>query len=157
MDESRLLALLEHYIERALSDAERTELEDLLRASPQARRTFWEYLEQHAGIWELRQEERGVKGSGAAEASQSISTRKIRRSFRGHRLPRSFGPGVAIAVAASLLLGVLVLRLAPSRPGSSPPKDREEVRAPVEKEAEGVQKRQEAAAQARTERERLEK
>jgi len=162
MDESRLLALLERYIEGMLSDAERAELEDLLRASPPARRTFWEYLEQHAGIWELRQEERGVEGVGAPMADPSVPRRKTRRSFRAHQLRRSRYPGMPIAIAASLLLGLLlILSLSSSRPSPQGHKDVEAVRARDRREAQEVPKRQAPAVDpgaeeaARAEQERL--
>ena len=59
MDENRILPLLEKYIEGTLDDAERSELERLVIDFPVARQIFWEYLEQHAAIGELRGEARG--------------------------------------------------------------------------------------------------
>ncbi|MFN4260266.1 MAG: FecR domain-containing protein [Gemmataceae bacterium] len=57
--EDRLFHLLDAYLENRLSDAEAEELRDRLRAAPQTRQIFWDYIEQHALIEDILSEARG--------------------------------------------------------------------------------------------------
>jgi len=59
MDAARLERLLDHYLDEALVPEEKTELEQMLRASPQARRTFWDHARFHALLRESGAEGRG--------------------------------------------------------------------------------------------------
>ncbi|MEP6667691.1 MAG: LamG-like jellyroll fold domain-containing protein [Chthoniobacter sp.] len=59
MDAARLDRLLDHYLDEALAPDEKTELEQMLRASPQARLTFWEHARFHALLRESGAEGRG--------------------------------------------------------------------------------------------------
>ncbi len=55
----RLLELLDAYLENRLDEVEAGELRDQLRVSPEARRLFWEYVEQHALLEDVLGEVRG--------------------------------------------------------------------------------------------------
>lgn len=59
MDTARLERLLNLYVDEALSDDEKLELEQMLRALPQARLTFWEHARFHALLRESGAEGRG--------------------------------------------------------------------------------------------------
>ncbi|HSI15328.1 MAG TPA: LamG-like jellyroll fold domain-containing protein [Chthoniobacter sp.] len=59
MDTARLERLLDHYLDEALSDDEKLELEQMLRALPQARLTFWEHARFHSLLRESGAEGRG--------------------------------------------------------------------------------------------------
>src|SRR6185503_3939512 len=104
MNDSTLLPLLEKYIEGTLDDAGRAELENLLVSSLAARRTFWEYLEQHAFIGELSGE---AKGRALARLEKPPTRRmpaaKPRRPNSG-MLP--------FLIAAGLLVGFIVILVA---------------------------------------------
>lgn len=59
MDAARLERLLDRYLDEALTPEEKTEIEGMLRASPQARQTFWERARFHALLREAGAEGRG--------------------------------------------------------------------------------------------------
>jgi len=65
MDTARLDRLLDHYLDEALLPEEKTELEQMLRASPQARLTFWQHARFHALLREA-----GAEGYGRALAQE---------------------------------------------------------------------------------------
>jgi hypothetical protein len=104
MDDPKLLALLEKYIEGTLDEAGRTELESLIVASPEARRTFWEVLEQHAFIGELGGE---AKGRALARLEKPPTRRLPPRPSTG----RSSGT-LPFLIAAGLLIGFVVIVIA---------------------------------------------
>ncbi|EDY18195.1 LamG domain protein jellyroll fold domain protein [Chthoniobacter flavus Ellin428] len=59
MDSARLERLLDRYLDEALTPEEKTEVEGMLRTSPQARQTFWERARFHALLREAGAEGRG--------------------------------------------------------------------------------------------------
>lgn len=59
MNRDRLLALLDDYVECALTEPDQDELEKLLLESPEARRTFWAYVQQHTLIHKIELEADG--------------------------------------------------------------------------------------------------
>jgi len=71
--EDRLLELVDAYLENRLTDPETGELRELLRTSPEARQTFWEYVEQHVLIDDLLAEARGRDLALAEEAAPGSS------------------------------------------------------------------------------------
>jgi len=104
MDDPKLLALLEKYIEGTLDDAGRTELEKLIVSSVAARTTFWEYLEQHAFIGELGGE---AKGRALARLEKPPTRRTP--------APRRFRPSsgtLPFLIAAGLLFGFVAILIA---------------------------------------------
>lgn len=106
MDAGRLEDLLEKYVENELSDGERTELESLLKTSPDACRRFWACLQQHALLRRLMAESEG-RALAHAESRRSGTRR-----------------GVFIAAASVLValgLGAVLWGLrAPSNPDPAP-------------------------------------
>jgi ferric-dicitrate binding protein FerR (iron transport regulator) len=112
MDDPKLLALLEKYIEGTLSEAERSELEKIIVSSLAARHTFWAYLEQHAFIGELGGEAKG-------RALARLEKPPTRRSAAPRPLgPRNSGT-TPFLIAAGLLIGFVVILIA-SMSGSDP-------------------------------------
>ncbi|MEI9897911.1 MAG: LamG-like jellyroll fold domain-containing protein [Chthoniobacter sp.] len=65
MDTARLERLLDQYLDEALTSGEKTELEQMLRASPQARQTFWSHARFHALL-----RESGAEGQGRELATE---------------------------------------------------------------------------------------
>jgi len=59
MNRDRLLALLDDYVECALTEADQDELEKLLTESPEARHLFWAYIQQHTLIHKIELETDG--------------------------------------------------------------------------------------------------
>src|SRR5690242_5752385 len=59
MDAARLERLLDRYLDEALVPNEKSELEQMLRTSSQARLTFWEHARFHALLRESGAEGRG--------------------------------------------------------------------------------------------------
>ena len=59
LDAARLERLLDRYLDEGLTEEEKTELEGMLRALPQARRSFWEHARFHALLREAGAEGRG--------------------------------------------------------------------------------------------------
>jgi len=59
VDQHRLLILLEGDLEDRLTEAERAELDALLRDSPQAQARYWDFIEQHVLIQDILAESRG--------------------------------------------------------------------------------------------------
>lgn len=77
MTPERLLHLLDAYVENRLDDTERAELSARLASSPEACRTFWEYVHQHALLVDLHAEAAGRRL--AAEETQPQPARPRRR------------------------------------------------------------------------------
>ncbi len=108
MDRDRLLALLDDYVECALTEADQTELEKLLLESPEACRCFWAYVQQHSLIHKIEQETEGrvlaKMESGDACALPAKSASVAKDSAARRRLGwRSWGM-VAASVAVALTL-----------------------------------------------------
>ena len=59
MNRDRLLALLDDYVECALTEADQDEFEKLLLESPEARHLFWAYIQQHTLIHKIELEANG--------------------------------------------------------------------------------------------------
>ena len=97
MDDRRLLTLLEHYIEGTLDDPGRAELEALIVAEPAARQAFWEYLEQHAAILELKGE---ARGRALARLEKPPTRRRASSPRQSFLIP---------LLAAGVLVGVVLL------------------------------------------------
>src|ERR1700710_148831 len=96
MDAARLERLLDHYVDEALTADEKTELEQMLRVSPQARQTFWGHARFHALL-----RESGAEGQGRELAIE------LRRTWwdafaqgAGHLFSNM---GMAVAAAALVL------------------------------------------------------
>jgi hypothetical protein len=64
MDAARLECLLDRYLDEALTPEEKTELEQMLRADPEARQTFWGHARFHALLRESGAEGRGREMAG---------------------------------------------------------------------------------------------
>lgn len=104
MDDPTLLPLLEKYIEGTLDDAGRAELEKKIISSVDARTMFWEYLEQHAFIGELRGEARG-RALARLEKPPTRRSPALRRS-------RPNSGTLPFLIAAGLLIGFVVILIA---------------------------------------------
>jgi len=105
MDAARLERLLDHYLDEALVPDEKTELEQMLRASPQARQTFWEHARFHALL-----RESGAEGQGRELAIE------LRRNWwdafaqgAGH-LFSNIGMTVAVAALVLAFAGIAWVR-----------------------------------------------
>ena len=72
MDSARLERLLDRYLDEALSNDEKTEFEQMLRASAQARQTFWEHARFHALLREA-----GAEGRGREMAAPPRQRRRV--------------------------------------------------------------------------------
>ena len=67
MDQPRLEFLLDRYVDQALDGAERAELEQMLLASAEARRVFWDFTGFHAQLRQFGEEQQGVLLAGDAD------------------------------------------------------------------------------------------
>jgi ferric-dicitrate binding protein FerR (iron transport regulator) len=72
MDSARLERLLDRYLDEALTEDEKTEFEQMLRASSQARQTFWERARFHALLREA-----GAEGRGRELAAQPRERHRV--------------------------------------------------------------------------------
>lgn len=97
-DETRLLNLIEAYVDQSLSAEERGELEKLLMASDEARRIFWERLRLHAVAreWALGKTAEDL-AAGLPEAGKVVK-------FPWRRI------AAGLAVAAAVVLAAFVFR-----------------------------------------------
>ncbi len=98
MDETKLLDLLERYIENTLSDADRIRLEELITSSPANRRTFWEYMHSHALLFELAAEARGQ------QLATETTPRRGRFSGKWARVAAVVAAGWVVAIVALIVL-----------------------------------------------------
>ncbi len=122
--DDRLLHLLDAYLENRLTDSEAGELRDVLRAAPEVRRTFWEYVEQHALIEDLLGESRGrdlalIEQDGlSTPAADEVLSSSGRRSSPGggRRHFPALGWGLAVLAASFLLAAGWLQWLAPGSP-----------------------------------------
>ena len=119
MNEDRLLELLDAYVSRELTGAQRDELQALLASDPEARRTFWVFVRQHVllrkvAIESEQREAAAVRPHGSP--GESPAGRRLRAL--GRRTPSGAAPWAYGLAAAILLLGLVAL-LSPSRPARS--------------------------------------
>ena len=133
MNDPRLLDLLDKYLEQMLSDEERRELEELLAASPDARRTFWEVADQHALMRELAAEEQGLdlarqETGDRTPGSDTSIVRHIQGLPRPSRVRRRLRRGdapsptwqILFALAAAVIfIAILAVALRP-QPAPAP-------------------------------------
>jgi ferric-dicitrate binding protein FerR (iron transport regulator) len=110
VDETRLLDLLDDYLEGNLEGGDSAELQSTLRASADARRVYWEYLGGHALIRELELERAGAT-MAAGDISGAVPKNAARRA-----------KWAALAAAAMLLVaaGAVGSRFFPRRAGTGP-------------------------------------
>lgn len=99
----RLLYLLEAYLEDRLTDAEAAELRAVLRASPEARRAFWEYVEQDALVEDVLAEARG-RDLAALERGEPAAPAPPRGRSRA-RVAALLALAAGLLVAVGLWLG----------------------------------------------------
>jgi hypothetical protein len=137
MNDQNLLPLLEKYIEGTLDDAGRAELEKQIVSSIEARRIFWEYLEQHAFIGELGGE---AKGRALARLEKPPTRRTPATPRSTARRPNA----TPFLIAAGLLIGFVVILIA-SMSGS----DADEARSLAAFRAKQTERRKAAEARLR--------
>lgn len=108
----RLFDLLNAYLENRLTDIEAGELRELLGVSPEARRLFWEYVEQHALLEDVLSEVRG-RDLALFDVSDSTEAPFIADVPPASAVPSEAGrkqwvrwAGALAAVAATVLLAV---------------------------------------------------
>jgi hypothetical protein len=101
MASSRLHELLERYVENCLDAAGQAELTNLLRSDPEARRFFWESIEQHAEIGAILGASRG-RDLARVEQMESVAETAASRSA-------SAGKAIGLRVSWSVVAGVVVL------------------------------------------------
>ena len=99
VDAARLERLLDRYLDEALTPEERTELEQTLRAAPQAREMFWQHTRFHAVLREF-----GAEFRGRELAVEPSRWRALAESFGGFRIH----PGWVVA-AATVLFAVATI------------------------------------------------
>ncbi len=108
MDAVRMERLLDRYLDEALTPEEKTELEQMLQAEPEARQTFWQHARFHALLRESGAENRGREiaaelarpwWAGVAELLQLV------------RLNAGWAAAVAAVVVA--VLGIWFARMQP--------------------------------------------
>lgn len=102
MDDARLDDLLEKDLDNRLTDAERIELMDELRRSADARRRYWESMEQHVLIGAVLSESRGqdlaqMENEETVTAPAAVAPSANRRWRRGWAI---------VVVATCLLVGL---------------------------------------------------
>src|SRR5213080_661470 len=100
MDTARLERLLDHYLDEALSDDEKLELEQMLRALPQARLTFWEHARFHALLREAGAEGRGRELAALAEEPRRHWWRALAGAFEALRPNAGWAVATAVALIA---------------------------------------------------------
>lgn len=96
VDAARLERLLDRYLDEALTPEEKVELEQTLRAAPQARQMFWQHTRFHAVLREYGAEFRGRE---LAEEPEPSRWRALAESLGGFRIH----PGWIVAIAAVVL------------------------------------------------------
>ena len=101
MDAARLERLLDRYLDEALSDDEKTELEQMLRASPQARYSFWDHARFHALLREA-----GAEGRGRELAEKPRRRWKAPLAGNLSALGRHAGWVVAITAVVAAIAGI---------------------------------------------------
>jgi ferric-dicitrate binding protein FerR (iron transport regulator) len=105
MDTARLERLLDRYLDEALTPEEKTELEQMLGTSPQARRNFWEHARFHALLREA-----GAEGRGRELA---VEPRRARRNGVTEMLGMLWehaGWAVAAAAVVVAIVGIWLAR-----------------------------------------------
>src|SRR5438105_14607421 len=108
MDSARLERLLDRYLDEALTSDEKTELEQMLHALPQARQTFWEHARFHALLRESGAEGRGRELAALAEEPRRHWWRALSGALEGLRR----NAGWAVATAVALLIAIVGIWLA---------------------------------------------
>ena len=106
--DDRLVYLLNAHLENTLTEEEVKEFRELLRSSPESRRQYWEFVEQHALVEDILAEQRGhdlaltedVQAVFATPASTKPMPRK-----RSRWLAMSL---ILTTMAAAILLAVLI-------------------------------------------------
>jgi len=106
MDAARLDRLLDHYIDEALSEAEKAELEQMLRADPQARQMFWQHTRFHALLRESGAEGRGRELAGLAEEPRGRRWRALAGTLEAWRMNAGW-----VAATAAVLVAVAAIWL----------------------------------------------
>lgn len=104
---SRLHELLERYVENCLDATGQEELTTLLRAEPEARRFFWESIEQHAEIGAILRASRG-RDLARVEQMESVAEAVPVSSISPNK---PFGSRVSwgVVAGAAMLACVVVL------------------------------------------------
>ncbi len=108
----RLFDLLDAYLENRLTDIEAGELRELLRVSPEARRLYWEYVEQHALLEDVLGEVRG-RDLALFDVSDSTEALVIADGPPAPAVPSKAGRkrwvrwvGALVTLAATVLLAI---------------------------------------------------
>jgi hypothetical protein len=112
MDTARLQFLLHRYVDQALSDGERAELEQMLLASPEARRFFWDFVGFHAQLRQFGEEQLGAQLAQAGTDFNTAGPSDVPASSRIIPL-RFLWTGLAAAACAMLLAGWFYFGRAP--------------------------------------------
>ncbi|HEX8912172.1 MAG TPA: hypothetical protein VF796_07410, partial [Humisphaera sp.] len=128
MTDPRLEQLLDRYVDGALTEEDRAELERTLLTSPAARAAFWAHARLHADVtqwgqesWGRRMADEGEAAEPAAEVDEGptrvadglAASRRLR--IRPHLAPWLSAAAAVLAVAA-VLFSVLRQGAAPVRP-----------------------------------------
>ncbi len=93
MNPQRLRELLNAYVDQALTEDERVELEQALVVSEETRRSFWEFARQHAQTRELMLE---------ADAAEKARSKQISGSLRLRFKPLLMTVAASVLVVASV-------------------------------------------------------
>jgi ferric-dicitrate binding protein FerR (iron transport regulator) len=105
MDAARLERLLDRYLDEALTDGEKTELEQMLRAEPEARRTFWNHARFHGLLREA-----GAEGRGRELAGEMPRPRRSIVTATLATLWDHAGWAVAAAAVIAAIVGIWLAR-----------------------------------------------
>lgn len=108
MDAARLERLLDRYLDEALEPEEKTELEQMLRAEPAARQTFWQHARFHALLRESGAEGRGREMAEMAALAATPRGGRWALTGAGEVLRRNAGWIVAALIALIAVAGGVV-------------------------------------------------
>jgi hypothetical protein len=118
MKQTRLEILLEAYLNRALTEEQRAELERLLLSSSEARQRFWDQARFHSLLSHWGQQEWGRR----LAQTPSAEARRWPARMAGlilavrHRFPWNWGWAAGLAGAACLMLAIALLIHRPPKP-----------------------------------------
>ncbi len=105
-DAARLERLLDRYLEEALTSEEKTELEQMLRAESEARRTFWQHARLHALLRESGGENRGREIAAEPARSWWVGFAEVLQLVR-----LNAGWATAVAAVVVAVLGIWFVRV----------------------------------------------
>lgn len=105
MNDNRLLELMDAYLDLALTEEDRRELEAALQSSPEARRLFWDYVQIHSLTGELLQE-----AAAAGETPRVVTEQES--EWRPY--PRTLWIPLAAAACLLVCVGLWILNMPPT-------------------------------------------